>query len=65
MPEQAPCRWLGYADTRTGRFVAKCSCGWESEPYGSAGLAGAASDKHQAERMARNSNDDFDVSHVG
>lgn len=50
MPEELPCRWTGYADTRPGQFVATCSCGWESKPYATAGLAGAASDEHQAER---------------
>ena len=66
MPEQEPCRWLGYAHTPIGQFVAKCSCGWKSEPYGRAGLAAAASDEHQVERVAtRTSSDDFIVSQVG
>lgn len=41
-------RWLGYADTAGDEFVAVCSCGWRSEPYSTAGLAGAAADQHRA-----------------
>jgi hypothetical protein len=30
------------------RFVARCTCGWQTESYPSAGLAGAAWDVHAA-----------------
>lgn len=42
-------RWLGYENSTPGRFVARCSCGWRSAAYTSAGLAGAAADRHKAE----------------
>ena len=28
------------------RFAAGCSCGWRSEPYSTAGMAGTAIDRH-------------------
>ena len=32
---------------RTGvRFAAGCACGWRSEPYPTAGMAGSALDQH-------------------
>lgn len=42
-------RWLGYDNPMPGRFIAVCSCGWRSDPYTSAGLAGSASDQHRRE----------------
>jgi hypothetical protein len=41
-----------YVQTRDGKFVAVCSCGWRSEPSYAAGLAGAAWDRHKAEVLA-------------
>ena len=46
-------RWLGYENPAPGRFVAVCSCGWRSQPYTSAGLAGSACDQHRADAAAR------------
>jgi hypothetical protein len=40
-------RWLGYENPVPGRFVAVCSCGWRSEAFTTAGLAGSASDEHR------------------
>jgi hypothetical protein len=40
-------RWIGYSDDRSRGFIAVCSCGWESRPMSSAGLAAAASDEHR------------------
>jgi hypothetical protein len=34
---------------RGERVVAVCGCGWESSPFPTAGLAGAAWDRHAAE----------------
>jgi hypothetical protein len=46
-PEPAPHhRWLGYDTASGGRFRARCSCGWRSSPYPTAGLAGSAWDTH-------------------
>jgi len=45
-------RWLASANPLRGRFVAVCSCGWKSEPYASAGLAGSACDQHRADASA-------------
>jgi hypothetical protein len=54
MDETAPaCTWLGYDDDLSAGFRAVCNCGWVSEPKSTAGLAGAASDAHRAERAAR------------
>jgi hypothetical protein len=41
--------WLGYDNPSPGRFVAVCSCGWRSAAYTSAGIAGAAADRHRDE----------------
>lgn len=41
-------RYLGVEATLR-RVRAVCSCGWTSEPYPSAGLAGSAWDRHKAE----------------
>jgi hypothetical protein len=38
-------RYLGVESTPR-RMVAVCSCGWRSEPYSSAGMAGSAWDRH-------------------
>jgi hypothetical protein len=49
-PEPAsPHRWLGYDTASGGRFRARCSCGWRSNPYPTAGLAGSAWDAHVSE----------------
>jgi hypothetical protein len=45
-PGAAEHRWLGYDNTSGGRFLARCSCGWRSTPYPTAGLAGSAWDAH-------------------
>jgi hypothetical protein len=46
-PEPAPPhRWLGYDHAADGRFRARCSCGWRSTAYPTAGLAGSAWDAH-------------------
>jgi hypothetical protein len=42
-------RWLGYDTASRGRFHAKCSCGWRSIPYSTAGLAASAWDTHALE----------------
>jgi hypothetical protein len=47
-----PHRWLGYDNVVGGRFVARCSCGWLSSPFPTAGLAGSAWDAHHAEHAA-------------
>lgn len=47
MTEPEEHRWLGYENPVSGRFVAVCSCGWRSEAYTTAGLAGGASDEHR------------------
>lgn len=52
-------RWLGYDNPLSGRFVAVCSCGWRSEPYLSAGLAGSACDQHRAAAAAELVGDEF------
>ncbi|MCU1487461.1 MAG: hypothetical protein JWN67_4207 [Actinomycetia bacterium] len=41
-------RYLGVESTPR-RMVAICSCGWRSEPYSSAGMAGSAWDRHSEE----------------
>lgn len=46
--EKRECRWLGYEQRPIGYFAAVCSCGWKSDPYPTAGLAGTASDLHRA-----------------
>lgn len=48
--EARECRWLGYEQGPIGYFTAVCSCGWKSDPYPTAGLAGTASDLHRARR---------------
>ena len=41
------CVWRGFvADAPSGLLVACCSCGWRSRPCATAGLAGAAVDRH-------------------
>jgi hypothetical protein len=49
MAEQPEHRWLGYENPSPGRFVAICACGWRSQAYTSAGLAGTACDAHLLE----------------
>ena len=45
-------RYLGVESTPR-RLVAVCSCGWRSEPFSSAGLAGSAWDRHRDEERAK------------
>jgi hypothetical protein len=42
-------RYLGVEATPRSDVVAKCSCGWRSDRFTSAGLAGSAWDRHAAE----------------
>ena len=49
MAEQPEHRWLGYENPSPGRFVAICACGWRSQAFTSAGLAGTACDTHLAD----------------
>ena len=44
-------RWLGYDSASQGRFLARCSCGWRSDPFSTAGMAASAWDAH-AQREA-------------
>jgi hypothetical protein len=39
-------RWLGYDSASRSRFLARCSCGWRSNPFSTAGLAASAWDAH-------------------
>lgn len=36
----------GAADRRVFKFVAECTCGWRSEPFGTSGMASAAAGRH-------------------
>ena len=45
-------RYEGVEPHGRNRFVARCSCGWRSEPYVSAGLAGTAFDGHAESQTA-------------
>lgn len=40
--------WAGYGRPDRGRFCGRCSCGWESPPLTTAGMAMAAFDRHLA-----------------
>ena len=57
MTEVAEHRWLGYRPVAGHRFIAVCSCGWNSPPQGTAGLAGALLDAHREEARSPSSQD--------
>jgi hypothetical protein len=41
-------RWVGIEWHAPGLHVAVCACGWRSDRFSTAGLAGASWDRHEA-----------------
>ena len=43
--------WAGYGRPGGRRFCGRCTCGWESAPSSTAGMAMAAFDRHSAKPL--------------